>query len=70
MTTSTPHLDTMMQLSEDRAENYLHIAKRLVLNHFGPATEHMHTDMSIALATAMMQYEGSQMIADAVRVAD
>ena len=64
---STAHLDTMMELSQARAEAYLHIAKSMVMNEFGPATEHTHTEVAVSLATAMMQHEGSQIVADAFR---
>ena len=67
---STAHLDAMMELSQARAEAYLHIAKSMVMNEFGPATEHTHTDVAVALAAAMMQHEGSQIIADAFRAAE
>ncbi len=66
---STAHLDAMMELSVSRAEGYLHAAKSIVMNQFGPATEHTHTEATIALATAMMQHEGAQIIADAYRLA-
>ena len=61
------HSDAMMDVAQSRAEAYIHIAKYLVLNQFGPATEHEHTDVTVALATAMMQHEGAQIIADAYR---
>lgn len=66
---STAQLDSMMDLSVSRAEAYLHAAKSIVMNQFGPATEHTHTEATIALATAMMQHEGAQIVADAYRVA-
>ncbi len=64
---TSAHLDAMMELSQARAETYLHIAKTLVMNEFGPAAEHTHTEVTVALATAMMEYEGAQIVADAVR---
>ncbi|MDJ0639964.1 MAG: hypothetical protein QNJ20_14110 [Paracoccaceae bacterium] len=67
---SSAHLDAMMELSQARAEAYLHIAKSMVMNEFGPATEHTHTEVAVALATAMMQHEGAQIIADAFRVSE
>lgn len=66
---STAQLDSMMDLSVSRAEAFLHAAKSIVMNQFGPATEHTHTEATIALATAMMQHEGAQIVADAYRVA-
>ncbi len=60
----------MQELSQERALTYLHIAKSMVMNEFGPATEHTHTDVVIALATAMMQHEGAQIIADAYRATE
>lgn len=66
---STAQLDAMMELSVSRAETYIHAAKSIVMNQFGPATEHAHTEATIALAAAMMQHEGSQIVADAVRLA-
>ena len=42
----------------------------MVMNEFGPATEHTHTEISIGLAAAMMQHEGSQIIADAYRAVE
>lgn len=67
---SSAQLDAMMELSHARAESYLHIAKIMVMNEFGPATEHTHTEIAIGLATAMMQHEGAQIIADAYRAVD
>lgn len=64
---STAQLQIMAELAEARAAAYIHIAKRLVLSEFGPATEHTHTETTIALATAMMQHESAQIVADAVR---
>ena len=67
---STAQLDAMMELSEARADTYIHIAKTMVINQFGPASEHAHTEVTVALATAMMQHEGAQIIADAFRAAE
>ena len=67
---STAQLDAMMDLSRARAERYLHIAKTMVMNEFGPATEHTHTEIAIGLATAMMQHEGAQIVADAIRATE
>lgn len=67
---SNAQLDAMQQLSCARAEAYLHEAKTLIINAFGPAAEHAHTEATIALATAMMQHEGAQIIADAFRAAE
>lgn len=67
---SSAQLDAMQELSQERARIYLHLAKEMVMNEFGPATEHTHTDAAIALATAMMQHEGSQIIADAYRAVE
>ncbi len=67
---STAHLDAMMKLSEARVTAYLHAAKRIVLDQFGPASEHVHTEATVAIAAAMMQHEGAQIIADAVRAAE
>ena len=67
---STAQLDAMMELSEARAEIYIHIAKTMVMNQFGPASEHTHTEVTVALATAMMQHEGAQIIADAFRATE
>lgn len=67
---SSAQLDAMQELSQERALTYLHIAKSMVMNEFGPATEHTHTDVVIALATAMMQHEGAQIIADAYRATE
>jgi hypothetical protein len=63
----SPDLDAMAQVSKRRAEEYIHIAKHLVLESFGPATEHTHTEVAVALAAAMMQHEGAQLIAEAIR---
>lgn len=60
--------DAHLELSRSRAKAYLHVAKSLVMNEFGPASEHTHTEATIALASAMMQHEGAQIIADAFRV--
>ncbi|MGA9251129.1 MAG: hypothetical protein WBV78_14610 [Roseobacter sp.] len=59
-----------MKVSQSRAEAYLHIARSMVMNEFGPATEHTHTEVTVALATAMMQHEGAQIIAGALGAAD
>ena len=67
---SSAQLDAMMELSQSRAETYLHIAKTMAMNEFGPATEHGHTDIVITLAAAMMQHEGAQIIADAFRAVE
>jgi hypothetical protein len=66
---STAHLDAMMNLAQSRAEVYLHAARRLMLEQFGPASEHVHTEAAVALAAAMMQHEGAQIIADTLRSA-
>jgi hypothetical protein len=65
---STAHLNAMMDLTRSRAEEYLHLAKIMVINEFGPAAEHAHNEVTVALASAMMQHEGAQIIADAYRV--
>jgi hypothetical protein len=67
---SSSQLEAMMDLSRARAEAYLHVAKSMVMNEFGPATEHTHTDIAIGLATAMLQHEGAQIVADAIRSTD
>ena len=67
---STAQLDAMMELSEARTEKYIHIAKTMVMNQFGPASEHTHTEVTVALAAAMMQHEGAQIIADAYRAVE
>ncbi len=67
---STAHLDAMMDLTRARAEEYLHLAKVMVMNEFGPAAEHTHNEVTVALASAMMQHEGAQIIADAFRLAE
>ncbi len=67
---SSEKMAEMMKLSQNRAEAYLHIAKSMIMNDFGPATEHTHTEVTVALATAMMQHEGAQIIADALGAED
>jgi hypothetical protein len=67
---SSERLTEIMKQSQSRAEAYLHIAKSMVMNDFGPATEHTHTEVTVSLATAMMQHEGAQLIADALRAID
>ncbi|NNE53746.1 MAG: hypothetical protein HKN30_15245 [Sulfitobacter sp.] len=67
---SSTQLAEMMKLSQSRAEAYLHVAKGMVMNEFGPATEHAHTEVAVALATAMMQHEGAQMIAKAFQTTE
>lgn len=67
---SSAKIAEMVRLSQSRAEEYIHIAQSMVLNEFGPATEHTHIEVTIALAAAMMQHEGAQIIADAVRASD
>ncbi len=57
----------MMRLSHSRAEAYVNLAKSMVMNDFGAPTEHTHNEVIVALATSMMQHEGAQIIADAVR---
>lgn len=63
-------LAEMMKVSHSRAEAYLHVAKSMVMNDFGPATEHTHSEITVALATAMMQHEGAQIVADALNMVD
>ena len=53
--------------TQNRAETYLHIARGMVMNDFGPATEHTHIEATVSLAAAMLQYEGSQLVANAMR---
>ncbi|KPQ17750.1 MAG: hypothetical protein HLUCCO18_03125 [Rhodobacteraceae bacterium HLUCCO18] len=36
------------------------------MREFGPAAEHTHAEVAVALASAMMQHEGSQMISGAM----
>lgn len=60
----------MSNLAEHRAEVDLHFAKRMVLEHFRPAPERTHTEVTVALAKAMMQHEGAQIVADAFRAAE
>ncbi len=67
---SHAQLDSMLEFSRARAEAYLHVAKSIVMNEFGPAAEHTHTEAAIALASAMMQHEGAQIVADAFRASD
>lgn len=67
---SAAHLESMAKLAETRAEVYLHIGKRLVLDQFGPAAEHVRTEATVVLAAAMMQHEGAQIVADTFRSAD
>lgn len=66
---ATQRLDELMKLSQTRAETYLHVAKIMVIREFGPATEHSHLEVATALASAMMQYEGAHIIAEARRSA-
>ena len=61
------NLDQIMKVSRSRAELYLHLAKGMVRNEFGPATEHQHTEVTVSLAAAMMQHEGAQIVAEALR---
>lgn len=67
---TSAHMAEMLRLSQSRAEAYKHIAKSMVMNDFGPATEHTHTEITIGLAAAMMQHESAQIIADAIRASD
>lgn len=60
----------MLEFAHSRAEAYLHLAKTIVMNEFGPASEHAHTEATISLASAMMQHEGPQIIADAFRATE
>lgn len=60
----------IMKISHARAEAYLHIAKTMVMNDFGPAAEHTQTEVTVALASAMLQHEGAQLIADAMLASD
>jgi hypothetical protein len=59
---SKPDLDEMSRMAISRAETYLHHAKVMVMREFGPAAEHTHAALAVALASAMMHHEGSQMI--------
>jgi hypothetical protein len=63
---SKPDLDEMSRMAISRAETYLHHAKVMVMREFGPAAEHTHAEVAVALASAMMQHEGSQMISRAM----
>lgn len=67
---STAHLDAMMKLAEARVTACLHAAKRIVLDQFGPASEHVHTEATVTIAAAMIQHEGARIIADAIRSAE
>ncbi len=67
---SVAQADARSRFAEQRAELYIHVAKRLVLDQFGPGAEHTRSEMTVALAAAMLQHEGAQIIADAVRAAD
>ena len=67
---SLAHLEAMSKLAESRAEVYLHIAKRMVLDQFGPATESTRTEVTVVLASAMIQHEGAQIIADTYRASE
>ena len=60
-----PDLEDMTKVAVSRAETYLHHAKVMVLREFGPAAEHTHAEVAVALASAMMQHEGAQMISGA-----
>lgn len=40
------------------------------MNEFGPAAEHTHTEVNVSLAAAMMQHEGSQIVAGALKAAE
>ncbi|MCV2863779.1 hypothetical protein [Defluviimonas sp. WL0075] len=66
---SAAQLETMMELSKARAEAYIHIAKGMMMNEFGPVAEHTHAEITVALAAAMLQYEGAQILSDAYRAA-
>lgn len=59
-------LEDMTGTVISRAETYLHHAKVMILREFGPAVEHAHAEVAVALASAMMQHEGAQMIRDAM----
>lgn len=63
-------MSEMMKLSQKRAEMYLHLAKSMVVNDFGPSTENTQIGVTVALAAAMMQHEGAQIIAEAYRSDD
>lgn len=61
-------LERMTSLAISRAETYLHHAKVMVMREFGPAAEHTHAEVAVALASAMMQHEGAQMISGATEL--
>ena len=63
-TSMTPkNLEDVTHFTVSRAETYLHHAKVMVMKEFGPAAEHMHAEIAVSLAAAMMQHEGAQLIA-------
>jgi hypothetical protein len=57
-----PELEEMTRIAISRAETYLHHAKVMVMREFGPAAEHTHAEVAVALASAMIQHEGAQMV--------
>ena len=66
---SNIQMDAIMQVTRSRAEEYLHVARAMILNQFGPATEYQNTEAIVSLAAAMMQYEGSQLMSEALHKA-
>ena len=62
---SKTNVEEMTSIAISRAETYLHHAKVMVMREFGPAAEHTHAEVAVALASAMMQHEGAQMISEA-----
>ena len=66
---SSEQLVSIMDLSKARAEAYIHIAKGMMMNEFGPVAEHSHAEIAVALAAAMLQYEGAQIMSEAYRAA-
>ncbi len=55
-------IDERAHAVEQRMEVYLHIAKRMVMEQFGPAAEHTHSQITVDLAAAMMQLEAAHVI--------
>jgi len=53
------------RMVEARVEEYVHAAKRMVLDLFGPEAAHDHNSTVIMLAAAMTNLEAGHVMADA-----
>ena len=56
-----------MKRVETRTEDYVHSARRLILDLFGPESAQDHTIVTLQLASAMMQLEAAEVMAQELK---